>query len=101
MAPDQALHPTAAGRQNDGGAALLELAAFKIGLILLVLGTGPLLLIIVLAASEGSWPDPNPNPIGSGLLVFFTFWPSVICIAVGATRARSRALEKERSHRVS
>jgi hypothetical protein len=49
---------------------------FWIGLVLLILGTGPL-LAIVLAAELGllSDPNPNPNPIGPGLLAFFTFWP--------------------------
>jgi hypothetical protein len=55
---------------------------FWIGLALLVLGTGPLLLII-LAAEFGLTSDPNPNPIGPGLLAFFTFWPAVIVIVWG------------------
>ena len=55
---------------------------FWIGLALLVLGTGPLLLIIV-AAELGLTNDPNPNPIGPGLLAFFTFWPAVILIVWG------------------
>ena len=55
---------------------------FWIGLALLVLGTGPLLLII-LAAELGLTSDPNPNPIGPGLLAFFTFWPAVIVIVWG------------------
>jgi hypothetical protein len=44
---------------------------FWIGLILLILGTGPL-LAIVLAAELGLLgdPNPNPNPIGPGLLAF-------------------------------
>lgn len=59
----------------------------KVGLALLVLGSGPLLGIVLLAAI-GLWPDPNPNPIGPGLLFFFTFWPAMICIGVGASRVR-------------
>jgi hypothetical protein len=55
---------------------------FWIGLVLLVLGTGPLLLIVV-AAELGLTSDPNPNPIGPGLLAFFTFWPAVILIVWG------------------
>jgi hypothetical protein len=55
---------------------------FWIGLALLVLGTGPLLLIIA-AAEVGLLSDPNPNPIGPRLLAFFTFWPAVIMIAWG------------------
>lgn len=55
---------------------------FKIGAIIAILGWGPLIAIIVLA-EIGLWPDPNPNPIGPGLLFFFSFWPAVICLAVG------------------
>ena len=60
----------------------------RIGLGLLVIGTGPLLFIIV-AAAVGLWPDPNPNPIGPGLLFFFTSWPAVICLVVGIVRVRA------------
>jgi len=59
----------------------------KVGLGLLVVGSGPLLFIIV-AAAVGLWPDPNPNPVGPGLLFFFTFWPAVICIVIGVVRVR-------------
>jgi hypothetical protein len=59
----------------------------RFGLVLLLIGSGPLLFIIV-AAAIGLWPDPNPNPIGPGLLFFFTFWPAVICIAIGIARVR-------------
>lgn len=59
----------------------------RIGLALVVLGWGPLLSIVVLAAI-GLWPDPNPNPIGPGLLFFFTAWPALICLAVGAWQVR-------------
>jgi hypothetical protein len=55
---------------------------FWIGLALLVIGTGPLLLVVV-AAELGLTSDPNPNPIGLGLLTFFTFWPAVILIMWG------------------
>ena len=53
-----------------------------VGLALLLLGTGPLVLIVV-AAELGLTSDPNPNPIGPGLLAFFTFWPAVILIVWG------------------
>ncbi len=53
-----------------------------IGLALAAFGWSPLLAIILLA-SLGLWPDPNPNPIGPGLLFFVTFWPAVICLAIG------------------
>ena len=55
---------------------------FWIGLVLLVLGAGPLLLIVV-AAEVGLTSDPNPNPIGPGLLAFVTFWPAVLLIVWG------------------
>jgi hypothetical protein len=60
----------------------------KAGVLLLVFGTGPLLLIIV-AAAIGLWPDPNPNPVGPGLLAGLTFWPGLICLIVGVGRVRS------------
>lgn len=59
------------------------------GVILLLVGTGPLVLVI-LAASLGLTRDPNPNPVGLGLLAFLTFWPSVFMIAFGAARQRRR-----------
>jgi len=58
---------------------------FWIGLALLVLGTGPLLLIVV-AAELGLTSDPNPNR-SAGLLAFFTFWPAVILIVWGLVAA--------------
>jgi hypothetical protein len=62
---------------------------FKIGLVLVVVGWGPLLAIILLAAI-GLWPDPNPNPIGPGLLFFFTSWPAIICLGIGVVQVRRR-----------
>ncbi|MBI3554336.1 MAG: hypothetical protein HY077_17705 [Elusimicrobia bacterium] len=59
----------------------------KAGLALLVLGTGPLVLIVA-GAALGLTSDPNPNPVGPGLLAFFTFWPGVILLAYGLLRAR-------------
>jgi hypothetical protein len=55
----------------------------KIGIALVVFGWGPLLLIILLA-TIGLWPDPNPNPVGPGILFFFTSWPAIICLIIGA-----------------
>jgi hypothetical protein len=57
----------------------------RVGLGLLVLGSGPLVAIILLA-ELGLWSDPNPNPIGPGLLFFFTFWPAVLCVGIGVAR---------------
>jgi len=59
----------------------------KFGVALLAIGAAPLLFTIV-AAAVGLWPDPNPNPVGPGLLFFFTFWPAIICIAIGVARVR-------------
>jgi hypothetical protein len=67
--------------------AYLQSRLVKIGIGLLIVGTGPLLFIVVTAAL-GLWPDPNP--IGPGLLSFFTFWPAVICIVIGVIRVRGR-----------
>ena len=60
---------------------------FKVGFWLLIVGSAPLVAIILLAA-VGLWPDPNPNPIGPGLLAAFTFWPAVICMALGVVQVR-------------
>jgi hypothetical protein len=65
----------------------LQSRLVRVGLGLLILGTGPLLFIIV-AAAVGLWPDPNPNPIGPGFLAFLTFWPSVICLGIGIAQVR-------------
>ena len=43
---------------------------FWIGLLLLCVGTGPL-LIVILAAQLGLTRDPNPNPVGFGILALF------------------------------
>jgi hypothetical protein len=56
---------------------------FKVGAIIALIGWTPLLAIILLA-SIGLWPDPNPNPIGPGLLFFFSFWPALVCLGIGA-----------------
>ena len=56
---------------------------FRIGAIIALVGWTPLLAIVLLAWI-GLWPDPHPNPIGPGLLFFFSFWPAVICLGIGA-----------------
>ncbi|MGN6701436.1 MAG: hypothetical protein ACTHKB_00555 [Burkholderiaceae bacterium] len=55
---------------------------FKIGTVIALLGWSPLLAVVLLSAI-GLWPDPDPNPIGFGLLFFLSFWPAVICMAIG------------------
>src|ERR1019366_9841070 len=62
---------------------------FWIGLILFILGSGPLLTVILLAWL-GMTKDPNPNPIGFGMLAFLTFWPSVILVLVGVVQSYTR-----------
>jgi hypothetical protein len=69
--------------------ACLQSRLVKLGLALVIAGSGPLVFIVV-AAALGLWPDPDPNPIGPGLLAFLTFWPGVICIAIGVIRVRAR-----------
>lgn len=59
----------------------------RAGLLLLVVGTGPL-ASIMLAAALGFTDDPNPNPVMFGILAGLTFWPSVGLIAVGVWRVR-------------
>lgn len=62
---------------------------FKIGFLLFVFGTGPLLAVI--AAAKLGFGDPNPNPIGCGIVAFLTFWPSIILMILGVvTTARER-----------
>ena len=60
---------------------------FKVGLILLVVGSGPL-LAIMFAAKIGLYPDPNPNPVGFGILAGLTFWPAIILLVIGVLRVK-------------
>jgi hypothetical protein len=62
----------------------------RVGLVLAVIGTGPLLFILG-AAAVGLWPDPHPNPVGPGLLFALLFWPAVVCLLVGVLRVRAAA----------
>lgn len=48
------------------------------GVVLLAVGTGPLLVVILF--------DPAANPVGPGLLAFLTFWPAVMLTLVGLVR---------------
>jgi catechol 2,3-dioxygenase-like lactoylglutathione lyase family enzyme len=66
----------------------------RLGTIIFVLGTGPLLLIILLA--KLGIGDPNPNPIGPGLLGLLTFCPSVFIIALGLVRLREERRQARR-----
>lgn len=59
----------------------------RAGLILLLVGSGPLFLIMA-AAALGLGADRHPNPVGWGILCGITFWPGIICILVGALRVR-------------
>ena len=66
----------------------------RIGLALLILGSGPLLVIIT-AAKLGLTDDPNPNPVIFGIMAFFTFWPGIGLILSGVAHVR-----KERRKRI-
>ncbi len=66
-------------RARWSGARLLT-----VGLVLLVLGTGPFLSLIFLSSIGVG--DPDPNPVGLGLLAFFTFWPAVGMAVAGLVR---------------
>jgi len=52
------------------------------GLVLLCLGSGPLLAIIT-AAKLGLTRDPNPNPVLEGMLAGFTFIPAIVLLVCG------------------
>jgi hypothetical protein len=54
-----------------------------VGLALVAVGWTPLWGIVLLA-ELGLWPDREPNPMGPGLLFFFTAWPAVVCLLIGA-----------------
>ncbi len=69
--------------------SLLRSRYFLVGALLLVCGTGPLLVVILLA-SLGLTRDPNPNPVGFGILAFLTFWPGVILLVLGFLTSRRR-----------
>ena len=61
----------------------------RVGLVLFVLGSGPLIVIMLLAAL-GVLADPNPNPVGPGILAGLTFWPAITCVMVGVVRVWRR-----------
>ena len=55
---------------------------FLIGLILFVIGSGPLILTMT-AASLGLTTDPDPNPVIFGMMAMFSFWPGIILMGIG------------------
>jgi hypothetical protein len=55
---------------------------FLFGFILLVIGSGPL-IVTMLAATLGLTSDPNPNPILFGMMAMFSFWPGLILMGLG------------------
>jgi hypothetical protein len=59
----------------------------QVGLILLVLGTGPLLTVVLLA-KLGIYHDPDPNPVFLGMLAGLTFWPALGILGLGIWRVR-------------
>jgi hypothetical protein len=61
-------------RRKPAGQPYLADRLFRIGLALLVGGSGPLLVVILLARL-GVTSDPNPNPVGPGLLASLTCGP--------------------------
>lgn len=65
----------------------LESTWVKIGTGLLVVGSGPLVLVM-LAAALGVTQHSNPNPVVPGVLAGLTFWPSIAMIAFGMWRVR-------------
>lgn len=67
---------------------------FRIGLVIFLLGSGPLLLVMA-ASTLGLTADPNPNPVLLGILAMFTFWPSILLMAIAAWQARHAAAPGE------
>ncbi len=62
---------------------LWESRLVRIGAVGLTIGSGPLLLAMWIGHLRG---DAYPTPVGPGILAMVTFWPSVICLAVGLSR---------------
>ena len=58
------------------------LEVFWYGLLVFVVGSGPLLTTIAMA-NLGLTSDPNPNPVLFGIMAMFTFWPSLIMMLIG------------------
>jgi hypothetical protein len=64
---------------------------FRAGAILLGVGSAPLLLYVLFEFVTGR---KGGNPIGLGLLMFVTFWPSVILMLIGVV---SSLLNKDKA----
>ena len=54
---------------------------FRIGLVIFLIGSTPLLVYFT-AAKLGFVTDPNPNPVGLGMMAYFTFWPSIVIMTI-------------------
>lgn len=65
---------------------------FLAGFMLLVIGSGPL-LITLLAAKLGLIADPNPNPVIFGMMAGLSFWPGLILMGFGAYREKKSSTE--------
>lgn len=71
----------------------LKSRAVRIGLVLLVLGIGPL-LGVTLVEWLGVFPELRPNPRYLSTFAWLTVWPSGTLIALGAWRARGGSDER-------
>jgi hypothetical protein len=58
---------------------------FALGLILLIVGSGPLITVILLAKLRIT-SDPNPNPVLFGIMALFSFWPAIALVLFGIAR---------------
>ena len=65
----------------------------KIGIIVFIVGTGPLLLII--GAAKIGIGDPNPNPVLFGMMALISFWPAALITLLGLFKTLMRKGEKE------
>lgn len=65
---------------------------FLAGVILLVVGSGPL-LVTLLAAKVGLTSDPSPNPVILGMMAQFSFWPGLIIMGIGAYKETTSTTE--------
>jgi hypothetical protein len=80
------LPPDAALLEEDVMRPNLGSRLTRIGLLLLVGGSSPLLLTIA-AAKLGLTGNPHPNLTALGTLSVLTFWPGLILLIVGTAAA--------------